>query len=169
MAITITTIETIGDLKEYVKAITAKYRSEREEAPKPEGPKSEIAKKLLAIWDESNFGCQRPHVAEILRAIVKEVAGEDVEFKSKKEEDDHSFEKFCAIVPLNNVNRHVYEIGKASIVKMVDSDGDAILLKDDGENGNYFRGDWRYATDEEIETLFDAFGRKSKSIIKHFE
>ena len=149
MAFEVIRIETIDDLKEHVRAITARVRKTGDAGKEPGvGPKSEMAKSLISVWEKSDFGCQAAHVAQILRVLVREVAHEDVEFRRTDRGDEDvvfDYPRFSAVVPLEHSGSHSYPVGEAFIVNGRDAgDGRSVGGVCSGcEIGNNHWGAWR--------------------------
>lgn len=178
--------DSVGDFYEKAKEVTAACRKKAESEPKKEvNELSPYAKGVLSVWSRSDFGCQTAHVGEFFRLTVKQVTGEDVEFNSKRspiENEDHSYPVWSVIVPLSISNGADYEIGKPLFVTKKNSskpfNATHCVKYTVGVRGNYFGGEWRYATDEEVEDYFTSFNKTvkgeprkisiSESIIKIF-
>lgn len=156
MSIEIVKIDTVEDLKEYVKTVTAKRRSEKfdEEVAAVAGD-SPLVKAIRENCENVDRDL-RP----IFSAIVKAVEGRDVAFKDE-DADVYDYPRFSAIVPLNNPNGHTYAIGKAFIVDTKKDGGKAYGgVREDETRGNNHGGKWRYATDIEIDELFETLTDK---------
>lgn len=159
MGIEIVKIDSMDDLKAYVKSVTAKVRDISAAPPKEEAPLSEMAKSLLSVWDKADFGCQTVHVGQILHVLVKTATGEDIPFEREREEGEikYGYPRLSAVVPLVKDSSHDYPIGRAFIVSTY-TEGSTRQARGGicagGRFGNDHYGAWRYATDKEIDNLF---------------
>lgn len=163
-------IENMEDMESYCKSVTAKAREKKEEKKKKEGTVelSVYAKKMLSIWDKSDFGCQRPHVGELFHVLVEAETGEDVSFTARKSTGYiYDYPPYSMVVPLSNPNGHTYPLHTPFLVRETNSDGSAsCAVRIRGDIGNNHGGDWRYATDEEISVFFRDLSTDSRSYIE---
>jgi hypothetical protein len=158
-------IETMEDFVAYSRKITAERRAVQDAKKAEVTELSGFTKNLQSIWDKSDFGCQRPHVAELFRALVKEIKGEDVVFSVAKEGVDFSYPKYSVIVPLSNPNSHSYPLNEPFLVVSKESNGRAGGLRMKNTDGNTHGGAWRYATDEEVTKFFTDMSVSATSYI----
>jgi len=153
-------LETIEDIKAHCLKVTSAARGEMspraaDAAPTPLSP---FATALLSVWDKASFSEYTEGVGDILSVLVKHKTGEDVVFTKKKEEDDeYTYPKYSAVVPLEESGGHDYPVNKPFLVKGK-SYGDGYAEEGwrmgEEETGNCHDGAWRYATDAEIDELF---------------
>lgn len=163
-------IETMDELKDYVKKVTAEQRDPVPE-PKEEVVLSDLSKGLLSIWDKADFGCQHPHMAQILHLLVKQATGEDIHFKECKVGGKEFFiKRYSAIVLESNVNSHNYGNKPFILCKNVSNgnEGSSHFRMFDGTGNCPGLNDnkWRFATDEEIDTFFTEADKKSMDVLK---
>lgn len=154
MAFELMVIDTLDDLKAMVLEQTAKYKASPEKAKEELSP---FATELLAAWEQTDkFGCQQPHVSALLSAIVLASTGEKVTFKGAKSTADAP--RPCTAMTVVKSDRGGFRKGETYLVYGVDDDGDprVVYHKDGNFLATYFRGEWKYATDGEIESLFVA-------------
>lgn len=149
MAVEIISVDSAEDVPALVKSITTREREKLVDKPLPE--ESELTRGLKSMWEKSDFGCQRPHVAQTLHLLVKAITGEDVDFPSKAKPATPA--KYAMAVLLTNNNSHSYR-GEPFV--WVNNGGRG--LKKAGACGNspgFGDNKWRYATDEEVDAFFE--------------
>jgi len=168
-------IETVDEYKELVKKITAEAR-EHHEVKEGKSELSEYAKSIQDILNESDFGCRKETVANLISAIVSKQEGTNITLEVGKSDNIHDYPLFSAIVPLTNYHSSSYKIGNAFPVTNRDRGGVACYCPSfsdewDGLNeGNDLCSDnnWRYATDEEIDTFFEKANEEGAKTLDRF-
>lgn len=155
-------VESLEDFKEAVKKITARVRG-TEKAPTKPVEDTSIPDSPLVEAIRKDFHRIDRDLGPIFSAIVQAIEGRYVDFKDDEEDDsgvEYTYPRYSAVVPLKECHDHDYPIGKAFIVTKKDSDGQAhegIKSTPSDRFGNTHFGEWRYATDEEIDALFSTF------------
>lgn len=174
----ILSVDTIPELVEYVTRRTQKAREEAESQKDEKSEKSEKTKaehpliqSILEVWDELEIddGELAESIQKIVKAIIKGITGVEYDLPiptdedcGNDEDDKYSYLKYTLVVPLENDNDHSYPMKKPFLVVDKDDDGCAengITIR--GEEGNCHSGDWRYATDEEIQKYFECVPKKA--------
>ncbi len=143
-------VETLEDFKEVVKKITAKVRGTEVTDAESDSP--------LVKAIRENCGNVDSDLRPIFSALVEAIEGRKVAFS--EDGIGYSYPRYSAVVPLEETHSHDYPLNQAFIVRNKDSDGQAeegIKATPEDSFGNTHFGNWRYATDEEIDALFATF------------
>lgn len=155
-------VESLEDFKEAVKKVTARVRG-TEKAPTKPVEDATVPDSPLVKVIRKNFHRVDRDLGPIFSAIVQAIEGRYVSFRDDEADDsdvEYTYPRYSAVVPLEECQDHDYPIGKAFIVTEKDSDGQAregIKSTPSDRFGNTHFGEWRYATDEEIDALFSTF------------
>jgi len=149
MAVYYVSVESFEDVKEVAKVVTAKGRAQKE--VNPPAP-SAIGKTLLSIWDKSDLNKYKG-MDKLFAVLAKELGKEELIFPVSKG-GQYDYLKYAMVVPLEARNDHNYLVGKPFF--LVDP-SERHGIRQRGEWGNTHDGEWRYATDEEIDAFFAAF------------
>ncbi len=164
MAFELVVIDTLDDLKAVVLEQTAKPKAPSEKAKAELSP---FATELLAAWEQTDkFGCQQPHVSALLSAIVLASTGEKVTFPKAGKSKADAPRPYTAMTVVKS-ERDGFRKGETYLVYAVDDDGDprVVYHKDGNFNVTFFRGQWKYATDTEIESLFVALEPIARQVL----
>jgi len=111
------------------------------------------------IWKTADFGCQTVHVAQLLRVLLEAETGEKVVFSEKGRWAKYTYPLYAAVVPLVPESAHSYPLNRPFLVAEKGDWGQAYGgWREAGQGkGNNHWGIWRYATEAEINELFDDF------------
>lgn len=154
MSFEIIRIDTLEDLKSYSKKVTASHRGDSTEGSTGS---SELYRAFKSIWNKADFGDANEAVGLVFSAILKAITKEELVFSAKRsrDSDNGGVNKFDVVVVTGNGNDNNYPLNNPTLIYDED-EGYGLRIKT-ADDGNHIGSEWRYATDEEIDALFDSW------------
>jgi hypothetical protein len=135
-------ISSVEDLRDYAIKLA---KLDETKAAAPEEPES--IKKIKAILKKYSFSNHRELLTKLVSILV------DTELKLP--EAAEGFIRNTVIVPLEQMGGHDYPLNRPFFVRELGSKGRPYRgLREDGSMGNNLRGDWRFATKNEVTEFF---------------
>jgi hypothetical protein len=165
MPLTITTINTIDDLKGLALEKTAKAKLAQETAAETGfTPEQQMAiEAIRESLKNGDFGCNTSQVAGVCTQLAILATGREIDFTT---DDGDIPRSFTIIKPTSAVKEHGhgYKVGKPALALP----GGAAFRSGPSSVGTKLKNDWEYGTPEDVEAFF-ADVRKPHTLLKLVE